>query len=149
MYHYLGKASEGGPFEAIMIQFDHHPWNGLRFWDLIQPSFMFLVGTSLAFSVARREKQGQEFLGRLGHALARSVVLVLLGIFLISNGQTMTNFSFVNVLTQIGLGYPLLFLMADLGWRAQAAALRPTACNERPSPIHQTPEFGVRRKAVW
>ena len=112
----------GTLLRAAAYQLSHIAWQGCAFWDLIQPSFMFLVGTSLAFSVARREKQGQEFLGRLGHALARSVVLVLLGIFLISNGQTMTNFSFVNVLTQIGLGYPLLFLLADLGWRAQAAA---------------------------
>jgi len=112
----------GTLLRAIAYQLSHIAWQGCAFWDLIQPSFMFLVGTSLAFSVARREKQGQEFLGRLGHALARSIVLVVLGIFLISNGQPMTSFSFVNVLTQIGLGYPLLFLLADLGWRAQAAA---------------------------
>ncbi len=24
-----------------IIQFFHHPWNGLRFGDLIQPEFMF------------------------------------------------------------------------------------------------------------
>src|SRR5258705_3246082 len=29
---------------AIGTQFHHHPWNGLRFWDLIQPFFMFIVG---------------------------------------------------------------------------------------------------------
>lgn len=112
----------GALFRGLVFQLSHVPWEGCAFWDLIQPSFMFLVGTSLAFSVARRERQGQEFLGRLGHALWRSLVLVVLGVFLISNGQPMTNFSFVNVLTQIGLGYPLLFLLADLGWRAQAAA---------------------------
>lgn len=112
----------GGLLRAAAFQASHVSWHGCAFWDLIQPSFMFLVGTSLAFSVARREQDGQGYVGRLGHALARSIVLVLLGIFLISNGQPMTNFSFVNVLTQIGLGYPLLFLLADQGWRIQAAA---------------------------
>jgi predicted acyltransferase len=34
-----------------------------------------------------------------------------LGIFLISNSQTSTNWSLMNVLTQIGLGYTLLFLL--------------------------------------
>ena len=41
------------------------------------------------------------------HAVWRSVVLVLLGIFLISNGRDSTNWSLMNVLTQIGLGYAL------------------------------------------
>lgn len=36
--------SEGSVGAAVMSQFHHHPWHGLRFWDLIQPFFMFIVG---------------------------------------------------------------------------------------------------------
>ncbi len=31
-------------------QFHHHTWNGLRFWDLIQPFFMFIVGVVMLLS---------------------------------------------------------------------------------------------------
>lgn len=120
-------APEGTMLGAILRgaadQMSHVAWRGCAFWDLIQPSFMFLVGTSLAFSAAKREKQGHDFLARLGHAIFRSLILVLLGVFLISNNQPMTNFSLVNVLTQIGLGYPFLFLLAGRDWRIQATSL--------------------------
>ena len=46
-----------------------------------------------------------------GHALWRSLVLVALGIFLRSIGRPMTYFTFEDTLTQIGLGYPFLFLL--------------------------------------
>ena len=90
------------------------PWVGCAFWDLIQPSFMFMVGVALPYSYAKREATGESFLRMLGHAAVRSLVLVLLGLFLSTGSKhTMTNFTFVNVLTQIGLGYTFLFLL----WR--------------------------------
>ncbi|MEO7653160.1 MAG: DUF5009 domain-containing protein, partial [Bryobacteraceae bacterium] len=45
------------------------------------------------------------------HALWRSLLLVALGIFLRSTRGPRTNFTFDDTLTQIGLGYPLLFLL--------------------------------------
>ncbi len=47
-------------------------------------------------------------------ALWRSLILIALGIFLRSINRPLTNFTFEDTLTQIGLGYPFLFL---LGWR--------------------------------
>jgi predicted acyltransferase len=92
----------------------HVEWRGLSLHDLIQPSFSFLVGVALPFSLASRLAKGQSFTRMLGHAAWRAVVLVLLGIFLRSLGKPQTNFTFVDTLTQIGLGYLPLFL---LGWR--------------------------------
>lgn len=105
-------------WKNVAFQFDHVPWVGCCFWDLIQPSFMFMVGTALAFSGAKRESQGQSFGWMLFHAIWRSLVLILLGIFLRSNGRDQTNFYFIDVVTQIGLGYVALFLL----WRAGTAA---------------------------
>src|SRR5947209_17778678 len=46
-------------------QFEHRPWEGCTFWDLIQPSFMFIVGVAMPFSFvlrhARGETWGQQF----------------------------------------------------------------------------------------
>lgn len=57
---------------ALGTQFHHHPWNGLRFWDLIQPFFMFIVGVALPFSVRNRERQGEAPSRIRNHALQRS-----------------------------------------------------------------------------
>jgi predicted acyltransferase len=55
-----------------------------------------------------------------GHACWRAVVLVALGIFLISNSRNSTEWSLMNVLSQIGLGYPFLFLLWGRSVRVQA-----------------------------
>ncbi len=109
-------------WRVLAYQFDHVAWSGCAFWDLIQPSFMFMVGVALPYSFARRvaegEPRGRVFL----HACWRSLVLVALGVFLSSNGSRQTNFVFTNVLTQIGLGYPVLFLLLGRPRRLQLAA---------------------------
>jgi predicted acyltransferase len=109
-------------WSAIEYQFEHVPWVGCVIWDMIQPSFMFMVGVSMAFSYAKRKNLGHSYLRMLGHAAWRSVVLILLGVFLISNWSSTTNWSLVNVLTQIGLGYTFLFLLWDRGVILQALA---------------------------
>ena len=119
--------SNSNPFpnwllKGLAYQFDHVAWAGCGFWDLIQPSFMFLVGVALPFSYSRRESEGQSPAARFRHVLWRSFVLVALGVFLSSNGSKQTNFTFMNVLSQIGLGYPLLYLFRERSLRTQFAA---------------------------
>src|SRR5689334_11224410 len=58
LYDYLYEHTEPGFLHGIIEQFVHHPWNGLRFWDLIQPSFMFMAGTAMAYSLQRQQEQG-------------------------------------------------------------------------------------------
>jgi heparan-alpha-glucosaminide N-acetyltransferase len=107
-------------WKAVRYQFSHVEWTGCGYWDMIQPSFMFMVGVAAAFSYARRSQQGYSRTSMFFHALWRSLVLVFLGIFLISNWSKTTNWSFMNVLTQIGLGYPFLFLLWGRSFRTQA-----------------------------
>ena len=122
----LAATSKNFPDCSIMqaagYQFDHVPWVGCAFWDLIQPSFMFLVGVAVPYSFSRREVEGQSSDKLARHVLLRSLVLILLGIFLSSGGKPTTNFAFMNVLTQIGLGYPFLFLFRNRKFAVQLAA---------------------------
>lgn len=120
--NHLKAEPDSAIWQTIRYQFDHVQWVGCAYWDLIQPSFMFMVGAAMAFSYARRKEQGQSYGRMLGHAAWRSLVLILLGIFLISNGRPSTEWSLMNVLTQIGLGYTFLFLLWDRPWKLQAAA---------------------------
>jgi predicted acyltransferase len=98
-------------WELLAGQFEHVSWRGCAFWDLIQPSFMFMVGVAMPFSEASRIARGEPWGRRFRHVLWRSLVLVALGIFLSSASSRQVNFTFVNVLTQIGLGYWFVWLV--------------------------------------
>ena len=101
----------------------HVPWVGSSLHDLIQPSFSFLVGTALAFSLASRAAAGQSRPRLVAHAAWRALVLVVLGIWLRSIGRPQTYFTFEDTLTQIGLGYVFLVLLALRPAREQWLAL--------------------------
>src|SRR5215213_6570529 len=109
-------------WQFLAYHFDHVPWVGCAVWDMIQPSFMFMVGTSMAFSYAGRAARGDSYGKMFRHAVVRALVLVLLGIFLRSRSTSETNFTFEDVLTQIGLGYVFLFLLWGRSFRVQLLA---------------------------
>ncbi|MBD0295239.1 MAG: DUF5009 domain-containing protein [Flavisolibacter sp.] len=102
---------------------EHVPWVGCSLHDLIQPSFSLLVGVALPFSIAGRLAKGASFGSLFRHTLVRSLILILLGIFLRSMHAKQTYFTFEDTLTQIGLGYPFLFLLGFTSRRVQIAAL--------------------------
>jgi len=89
----------------------HVDWAGCSLHDTIQPSFSFLVGVALPYSIASRLAKGASFGKLLLHAMWRALILIALGIFLRSMYQPQTYFTFEDTLTQIGLGYVFLFLL--------------------------------------
>jgi predicted acyltransferase len=99
----------------------HSEWAGMSLHDTIQPSFTFLVGVALPYSVRSRLKKGGTFPRMLVHTIWRSLILVALGIFLRSQGP-MTNFTFTDTLGQIGLGYTFAFLITFVRPRWQWTA---------------------------
>ena len=123
----LSRLADAFPASAVIGFLAYHQthvdWAGCSLHDLIQPSFSFLVGVALPYSVARRQAEGRTLGPLFGHAVWRSVVLIALGIFLRSMHSRQTNFTFEDTLTQIGLGYPFLFLLAFRSVRTQWTAL--------------------------
>jgi predicted acyltransferase len=127
----LAKVAGNIPGNSVLAFLGHHQthaeWSGCSLHDLIQPSFTFLVGVSLPFSLASRIGRGQSHFRLIAHAAWRSLVLILLGIFLRSTGKPQTNFTFEDTLTQIGLGYLPLVLIAfgprKLWWSALGVVL--------------------------
>ncbi|MDE0767993.1 MAG: hypothetical protein OSB19_06345 [Opitutaceae bacterium] len=116
------KGNPDSWFWSIMnFQTSHAEWVGGGYWDMIQPSFMFMVGLSMAYSYVKRQREGQPYRRMLGHAVSRSLILILLGIFLTSHGP-LTRWWMTNVLTQMGLGYAFLFLLWGRGFRFQSIA---------------------------
>ena len=101
----------------------HVEWAGCSLHDMIQPSFSFLVGVALPYSIASRLAKGGTFGKLWAHAIWRSFLLIALGIFLRSMYSPRTYFTFEDTLTQIGLGYPILFLLGFAKPRWQWIAL--------------------------
>lgn len=93
----------------------HVEWVGCSLHDLIQPSFSFIVGVALPFSLAARGAQHQSRARMTAHAFWRAFLLVMLGVFLRSTHSPETRWTFEDTLSQIGLGYGFLYL---LGWRS-------------------------------
>jgi predicted acyltransferase len=123
----LSHVARARPDSALWQFLAHHQthadWIGCSLHDLIQPSFSFLVGVALPFSLASRAARGQSRARMTLHAAWRALVLILLGVFLRSIGAHQTNWTFEDTLSQIGLGYVALFLLGFRPAREQWAAV--------------------------
>jgi heparan-alpha-glucosaminide N-acetyltransferase len=123
-FSHVARAFPGNWFWGILSYNQSHvEWAGFSLHDLIQPSFSFLVGVALPYSIASRLRKGGNFQTLFGHALWRAFVLVALGIILRSLHHRQVYFTFEDTLTQIGLGYPILFFLGFRSRRWQWSAL--------------------------
>jgi predicted acyltransferase len=112
---YMAKMFPDSSFWRFLgHQQDHVQWAGFVLHDVIQPSFSFLVGVVLPFSIAGRLARHQPRWRLTFHAISRAFILSALGIFFRSLSREHTYFTFEDTLTQIGLGYAFLYLLA---WR--------------------------------
>lgn len=119
----VAKALPGNQFwEFLAKQQTHVEWVGCVLHDMIQPSFSFLVGVALPLSLMRRSQEGQSLWWRTLHAFWRAIILVLLGVFLRSTHSGQTRWTFEDTLSQIGLGYVFLYLLAQTPVKVQWAA---------------------------
>lgn len=124
---HFGRVSEALPGNAFWeflgyCQY-HVQWVGCTLHDMIQPSFTFLVGVALPFSIASRLARGQSKKKMTAHAFWRALILIFLGVFLRSVGRPQTYFTFEDTLSQIGLGYGFLFMLGFRPTRDQWIAL--------------------------
>lgn len=104
----------------ITWQLDHEPWVGLRFWDLIQPWFMFIVGVVMPYSFARRWQNGETWNESLRHVLQRAALLIAWGLVARSVQAGRPNLDLINVLAQIAFTYTVAFLVLRKSWKVQA-----------------------------
>lgn len=115
----LAEAAKGTVFVPLVDQFFHHPWNGLRFWDLIQPGFMFIAGTAMAYSLHQQEMKGVVWQRRFRKVLKRSGLLLFWGIFIRSVHPDGLSFELWNVLVQLAFTTLVSFLIFSWPVRRQ------------------------------
>src|SRR4051812_45718787 len=85
----LGSWSHSQAGNLVQEQLGHVGWEGFRFYDLIFPLFLFLVGTVLPFSLGKLESQPASV--TYWRIARRTVLLFALG--LLSNGILQFNWA--------------------------------------------------------
>jgi predicted acyltransferase len=121
LYHHLFEPSKGTSFEPFVTQFFHHPWNGLRFWDLIQPGFMFMAGTAMAYSLSRQRENGFSWNESFVKTLKRSLLLFFFGVLNYAVRPQGLSFELWDVLTQLSFTTLVAFLIHRWSFTAQIA----------------------------
>lgn len=107
--------------DAIVYQLNHTPWQGLRFYDVIWPCFMLMVGVSVPFSLAKAA-QTQTQAQMVRRALTRAAVLFLLGSLRESVSlNTPYWVELSSALQPIAIAYLVAFFLARTSIKVQAA----------------------------
>ena len=73
-------AGENRLVKGLATQLEHVAWEGFRFYDLIFPMFVFIVGVSLVFSLTRRIAEAGRNTAVL-QIFRRAAIIYLLGLF--------------------------------------------------------------------
>jgi predicted acyltransferase len=119
LYEHLSDATEGNAVHLFIQQFFHHPWNGLRFWDLIQPGFMFIAGTAMAFSLYKQQEQGNTWPQSFRKILKRCFLLFFWGVLDYAVRPKGLSFELWDVLTQLSFTTLVAFLIFQWNNTAQ------------------------------
>lgn len=120
LYEHLLRMSTGTAAFGFMQQFTHHPWNGLRFWDLIQPGFMFMAGVSMAYSLNKQKQQaGYTWSDSFKKTLKRCGWLFFWGVLDYAVRKDGLSFELWDVLTQLSFTTLVAFLIFEWSSVAQ------------------------------
>ncbi|HWZ50307.1 MAG TPA: heparan-alpha-glucosaminide N-acetyltransferase domain-containing protein [Granulicella sp.] len=116
--------NDPGDWGHVYAQLDHCPWNGLTLTDLVFPTFLFLIGVSLIFSLEARRSRGNCRVTLTGHIFRRAAILFALDLFLSGFPEYhLGHMRIYGVLTRIALCYLFagLILLATRRMEALAA----------------------------
>src|SRR5882672_4623652 len=117
LYAHLNEYAQGGSWHFLTIQLEHHPWHGLRAWDLVQPGFMFMAGTAMALSLDKQWQKGVSWEQSFRKALKRSGWLFFWGVLDYAVRPGGLSFELWDVLTQ--LSFTMLAAFLIFRWSAR------------------------------
>lgn len=109
-----------GDWSQIFSQLDHAEWNGWTLTDLVFPTFLFVMGVSMFFSLSSRAERGNCWKTRSGHIILRSLKIFGLGLLLsFFPRMHWTHLRIYGVLTRIAWCYLLAGLLLVATRRAK------------------------------
>jgi len=118
--------NDPGDWDHLFTQLDHAPWNGWTLTDLVFPTFLFLMGASIIFSLQARAARGNCRKTLTGHIFLRAAKLQLLAFVLVYFPRMYwSRMRFYGVLPRIAWCYLLagLVLVAAIKVRRQIPLL--------------------------
>lgn len=115
LHHMEWRGLAGGLIE----QFFHHTWNGLRFWDLVQPAFMTMAGAALFISFRLKQNKGISWEENFKHIAIRCFKLFLFGTGLHCVYAGKLVWELWNVLTQLSITTIIAYLIIRQSARFQ------------------------------
>lgn len=118
----FGELQHDPTYGRVASWFEHVDWTGAVFWDLIQPSFMFMVGVAMPFALAIRASRGASPSDNFKHVASRALKLILLSQFLMIVSEQRIHFQLINVLSQIAFTYFFTYLIIQLRFRWQVVS---------------------------
>ncbi|NJO68847.1 MAG: DUF5009 domain-containing protein [Bacteroidetes bacterium] len=89
-------------------------WLGFRFYDIIMPLFLFIVGVAMPFSFHKRMASGSSKMHIMSHVIKRAFILWFLGMVVQGNllSYSWSNYHFYsNTLQAIAAGYLIASLI--------------------------------------
>ncbi len=121
VYESLKNLHTGGFFDFLLNQFEHHPWHGLHFWDLVQPSFMTIAGTAMYISYHNKKQKGITWEQNFKHIAIRSLKLLALGTGVQCFYSGKLVWELWNVLTQLSVTTIIAYLIINKSVKFQIA----------------------------
>ena len=113
---------------GLADQFEHVPWAGFHFYDLIFPLFLFMIGVSIPYSFSKRQQRGDSKKKIYAHVITRVAILIFMGMMV--NGRILSYDlskleATYSVLQVLALGYlvaSLIVLNLNLRWQIATTA---------------------------
>ncbi len=107
----LNRMTQNPATSFLGRQLEHAEWQGFRFYDLIFPLFVFMVGASIVFSLSKIVAESGR-VGAIGRVLRRGILLFVIGI-IYSGGfsSPWPDIRLMGVLNRIALAYTFAGLL--------------------------------------
>ncbi|MBS0027059.1 acyltransferase family protein [Chitinophaga sp. 22321] len=111
IYESISQLHPPGIAGSIIEQFFHHPWNGLRAWDLVQPAFMTMAGSAMYISYYYKTQKGVTWSQNFRHIALRCLKLFIFGTALHCVYAGRLVWELWNVLTQLSVTTIIAYLI--------------------------------------
>jgi predicted acyltransferase len=111
IYESIAHVHPTGIAGSLITQFFHHPWNGLRAWDLVQPAFMTMAGAAMFISYYYKTQKGVTWSQNFRHIALRCLKLFIFGTALHCVYAGRLVWELWNVLTQLSVTTLIAYLI--------------------------------------
>lgn len=118
--HLLATTAPESWTNSLMLQFFHNDWEGLHFWDLVQPAFMLMAGVAMAYSLTAQTRKGIAWIDQFRKILRRCGWLLFWGIakrIAFPDWLHLDRLDVTDILTQLAFTTLIAFLLFRLSPR--------------------------------